>query len=202
MRKFSSLMRLVVVGAMLLPLVEAGAQAKDDVCAAKKMLALKPYTELPAELQAPIFEIVRPEMLNMAKMTGAHMEAGYAPRDLKLSAYAVGPAQKGKVIVAVRWEDATFGVNGPVWIVEASANGAKHLVPANVLDTFNHSLPAWGVGILGHEESAHPELMLASKGGRGRDGVAEGVPDCRKFGGGMYQSVPCPAGCGDRLNAK
>jgi hypothetical protein len=65
------------------------------------------------------------------------------------------PGTSDNMLLAVSWRDDSFGVDGPIWVVEAGKKGAVNLTPRE------NSSQLWGFGVkaLLSKAEAYPRIQ-------------------------------------------
>jgi hypothetical protein len=164
-------------------------------CADMTVLDSRPLTSLPQRTQEQIRTAVKPAVEAIVRDPGMGLQDRKVD-EIALNAFPVAKDSDSE-LYAVSWNDRSFGVNEPVWLVELKLNGAKNLLH----ETRAFSLWGFGIAVLSTSETGHPEVMIASKGFK-TGGGAEAENLCMEKRGLYYEQVACPATCHHNLNSR
>ena len=95
-------------------------------CADVTVLDSHPLTSLPQRTQEQIRTAVKPAVGAIVRDPGMGLQDTKVD-EIALNAFPVAKDSDSE-LYAVSWDDRSFGVNEPVWLVELKLNGARNLV--------------------------------------------------------------------------
>ena len=140
-----------------------GQPEQGNECTSVTILRRSDISSLPLSTSALLREAVQPSLQAIVSDKAMGLE-GTDTRRVPLKAVLVGAVAQRHALYMVSWEDSSFGVNGTIWIVELTEEGARNLVPLQNKRSSGFELGGFGFNVLASSRDAYPEIMIASSG--------------------------------------
>jgi hypothetical protein len=105
-----------------------GPSENGHICAGSNCTRGVPLSRLPQSVRSNIRAVVVPEVKAIVDDRSMGL-SGTNVNQVPLWIVQLTPGTSENMLFAVSWRDDSFGVDGPIWVVEAGKKGAVNLTP-------------------------------------------------------------------------